>query len=226
LIFGNSFSAAFTQAFDKLVQDKNYAVTVTSSWGASPIKEIPNKGEWDKANDFYWSSTVPNLIRQLREGDIVFLINDMVEFSPKKKTSETAKKLQLLETGLMRFSSELKEQGVTLAILNGNPFAREASCKPESAIKQWYSPFGSKKCEIPDRETTLERRKSLDEVLNRVSLASGVKVVDLLGVFCPLAACNYHASDGSILYRDERSHPSVEAAKLSGEVFFRQFTDH
>jgi hypothetical protein len=226
LIFGNSFSAAFTQAFDKLVQDKNYAVTVTSSWGASPIKEIPNKGEWDKANDFYWSSTVPNLIRQLREGDIVFLINDMAEFSPKKKTSETAKKLQLLETGLMRFSSELKEQGVTLAILNGNPFAREASCEPESAIKQWYSPFGSKKCEIPDRETTLERRKSLDEVLNRVSLASGVKVVDLLGVFCPLAACNYHASDGSILYRDERSHPSVEAAKLSGEVFFRQFTDH
>ncbi|MFN9660105.1 MAG: acyltransferase family protein [Cyanobacteriota bacterium] len=225
LILGNSFSAAFAHAFEKLVKDRNYAVTITSSWGASPIKEIPNKGIWDKANDFYWSSTVPSLTKQLRAGDIVFLINDMAEFSPKEKTGEIAKKLELLGLGLTRFSAELKAQGITLAILNGNPFAREAGCKPESAVKQWYSPFGNKKCAMPDRETTLERRKQLDKILNRVSTASEVMIVDLLDVFCPLDECTYYAKDGSILYRDESSHPSVEAAKLSGDVLYRLFTE-
>ena len=226
LILGNSFSAAFTHAFDKLVEDKSYAVIVTSSWGASTIKEIPNKGIWDKANDFYWSSTVPSLINQLRAGDIVFLVNDMAEFSPKEKTSGISKQLKLLESGLVRFSTELKARGITLAILNGNPFAREAGCKPQSAVKQWYSPFGNNKCKIPDRKTTLERRKQLDEVLDKVSSTAGVKIVDLFGVFCPLDECTYYASDGSILYRDEWSHPSVEAAKLSGDVFFEHFADH
>lgn len=225
LILGNSFSAAFTHAFDKLVEKQNYAVTLTSSWGASPVKEIPNKSTWDKANDFYWNSTVPSLVEQLRAGDIVFLINDMAGFSPKTKTSENTKGLQLLESGIARFSNELKARGIRLAILNGNPFAREANCNPESAVSQWYSPFGSKKCEIPDRKTTLDRRKNLDEVLRRVSTTSEVKVVDLLAVFCPFEKCTYYAKDGSILYRDEWSHPSVEAAKLSGDAFFKQFAD-
>jgi peptidoglycan/LPS O-acetylase OafA/YrhL len=226
LILGNSFSVAFTQAFDKLIEKQNFAVTITSSWGASPIKEIPNTGTWDKANDFYWNSTVPDLLKQLREGDIVFLINDMESFSPKKTTDEDSNRLRLLELGLTRFSNELKARGITLAILNGNPFAREANCNPQSALSQWYSPFGKKKCEIPNRETTLERRKNLDKVLQKVSTTSGVKTVDLLGVFCPFEECTYFAKDGSILYRDEWSHPSVEAAKLSGDIFFMQFADH
>ncbi|MFN9622460.1 MAG: acyltransferase family protein [Cyanobacteriota bacterium] len=226
LIFGDSFSAAFTHAFDHLVEDLNYAVTVTSSWGASPIKEIPNNSTWNQINDYYWTATVPRLLNQLRAGDIVFLINDMEGFSPKKKTNETIRRLQLLESGLNRFSNELRTRGISLAVLNGNPFAREAGCKPESAVRQWYSPFGQKKCELPNLETTLERRKQLDEVLSRVSTSSGVKIVDLLGVFCPLEECTYFAKDGSMLYRDEWSHPSVEAAKLSGDVFFKHFANH
>ena len=225
LVFGNSFSAAFTHAFDKLIEKRNYAVTLTSSWGASPIKEIQNKGPWDKANDFYWNSTVPGLIKELRTGDIVFLINDMAGFSPKKQTNENTKQLQLLELGLTRFSKELKTQGIALAILNGNPFAREAGCTPESAAIQWFSPFGNHKCKIPNRKTTLERRRDLDEVLQKVSTSSGIAVIDLLEVFCPLEECTYYAKDGSFLYRDEWSHPSVEAAKLSGDVFFKHFTE-
>ena len=226
LILGDSFSAAFTHAFDKLVLERNYAVTITSSWGASPVKEIPNNGTWDKANDFYWNSTVPDLIEELRAGDTVFLVNDMEEFSPKMNTNQSSKQLQLLELGLIRFSKELKSQGIGLAILNGNPFAREASCTPEAAISQWYSPYGSRKCEIPDKKITLERRKGLDKVLKKVSSTRGVKIIDLLAIFCPLDECTYYAKDGSILYRDSASHPSVEAAKLSGEVFFKQFTDY
>jgi peptidoglycan/LPS O-acetylase OafA/YrhL len=224
LILGNSFSAAFTHAFDKLVLERNYAVTITSSWGASPVKEIPNKGTWDKANDFYWNSTVPGLVKQLRAGDIVFLINDMAGFSPKTKTSENAKGLQLLESGITRFSNELKAGGIRLAILNGNPFAREANCNARSAARQWYNPFADENCKIPDRKTTLQRRGELDKLLKRVSTSNQVKIVDLLGVFCPFEKCTYYSKNGSMLYRDEFSHPSVEAAKLSGDVFFKQFT--
>src|SRR5690606_7356044 len=35
LVIGNSFSAAFVQAFDELVEKDGFAITVTSSWGAS-----------------------------------------------------------------------------------------------------------------------------------------------------------------------------------------------
>ena len=225
LILGNSFSAAFTHAFDKLVENQNYAVTITSSWGASAIKEIPNKGTWDKANDFYWNSIVPDLIKELRTGDIVFLVNDMAGFSPKKKTNQNTNQLRLLELGLIRFSNELKSQGVTLAILNGNPFAREANCNSLSAARQWYSPFGVENCKIPDKKTTLQRRRELDKLLTKVSQSNQVKIIDLLDIFCPLEKCTYYSKNGLMLYRDEFSHPSIEAARLSGDVFFRHFSD-
>ena len=100
LVIGNSFSTAFTHAFDRLVLENGYSVTTTSSWGTSAIKEIPNSGPWNKANDFYWSSTVLDLVGKLRQGDIVFLINDMASFSPKSKSQEDEKNLKFLETGL------------------------------------------------------------------------------------------------------------------------------
>lgn len=224
LLIGDSFATAFTQSFDKLVQERNYAVTITSSFQSSPIREIPNKSVLSKANDFYWNSSVPSLIKELRAGDIVFLINSLREFSLAKKTSQNTRQLQLLEKGFVRFSNELKSQGIAMAILNAIPFAIEAGCTPQIGAIQWYSPFGNQKCKIPDRKTTLERRSNLDKVLKRVSTSGGVMVIDLLGVFCPLEECTYHAVDGAFLYRDEFGHPSVEAAKLSGDIFLKKFT--
>src|SRR5438874_1103541 len=52
-VLGNSYSAACLQAFDQVVQSDEYSVTVTSSWGASPVAEIPDSSPWDKANDYY-----------------------------------------------------------------------------------------------------------------------------------------------------------------------------
>jgi peptidoglycan/LPS O-acetylase OafA/YrhL len=136
LVLANSFSAAFTQAFDRLVLEKNFSATVTSSWGASVIKEFPNNSAWDKANSFYWSSVVPELIGRLKAGDIVFLANDMTYFSPQKTSESNSGSIQLLKAGLNRFSSELKQKEITLAVLHGNPFAREAGCNSQSAARQ------------------------------------------------------------------------------------------
>jgi peptidoglycan/LPS O-acetylase OafA/YrhL len=223
LVIGNSFSTAFTQAFDDLVLLDNYSVTITSSWGASPVKEMPNKTQWDKVNNYYWDSVVPSLINRLKPGDLVFLINDMAGFSPRYKTFETNEMLKQLESGLETLSDKLSTRGIRLAILHGNPFAREANCQPVSASKQWFNPFGSP-CQLPNRSESLLRRDNLNKVLVSLEAEGKLHIVDIFDVFCPEDQCTYNAKNGQILYRDEHSHPSVEGAHLSSPIIRKVLT--
>jgi peptidoglycan/LPS O-acetylase OafA/YrhL len=223
MVLGNSFSTAFTQAFDDLVTLDGYSVTITSSWGASPVKEIPNNGTWDKANYYYWDSVVPSLINRLKPGDWVFLINDMAEFSPKYRTSETNEHLKQLESGLKALSDKLSARGIQLAILHGNPFAREANCQPVIAAKQWFHLFGGP-CQLPSRSESLLRRDNLNQVLVSLEAAGKLHIIDLFDVFCPEEQCTYNAKNGQVLYRDEFSHPSVEGVRLSSPIIRKVLT--
>lgn len=223
VVLGNSFSTAFTQAFDDLVVLDGYSVTITSSWGASPVKEIPNNTTWDKANYHYWESVVPSLLNRLRPGDWVFLINDMAEFSPKYRTSETNEMLKQLESGLDALSGQLSARGIQLAILHGLPFAREAHCQPVIAAKQWFHIFGGP-CQLPSRRESLLRRDNLNKVLVSLEAEGKLHIVDIFDVFCPEEQCTYNARNGQILYRDEFSHPSVEAARLSSPIIRKVLT--
>jgi peptidoglycan/LPS O-acetylase OafA/YrhL len=223
LVLGNSFSAAFTQAFDDLVVLDEYSVTITSSWGASPVKEIPNNSTWDKANYYYWDSVVPSLINRLRPGDWVFLINDMAGFSPKYRTSETNESLKQLESGLEALSDKLSTRGIRLAILHGNPFAREANCQPVVAAKQWFNLSGGP-CQLPSRGESLLRRDNLNKVLVSLEAEGKLHIVDIFDVFCPEEQCTYNAKNGQLLYRDEFSHPSVEGVRLSSSIIRKVLT--
>lgn len=216
LVIGNSFSSAFVQGFDDLVLKDNYAVTLTSSWGASEVKEIPNRSSWDRINDYYWADVVPGLVAKLKPGDWVFLINDMALLSPEQPTAASRERLAQLRRGLQRLSTELSERGISLAVLHGNPFAREAECQPATAADQWFTPFGTR-CSMPGRTASLVRRKRLDDLLTELEAQGRLTVVDLFDIFCPKERCSYNASDGQLLYRDEFSHPSVEAVRLSAE---------
>jgi peptidoglycan/LPS O-acetylase OafA/YrhL len=217
LVLGNSFGTAFTQAFDDLVVSDGYLVTIISSWGASPVKEIPNKTTWDKANNYYWDSVVPSALDRLRSGDWVFLISDLAKFSPKYKTSLTNENLKQLESGLEALSDKLSARGIRLAILHGIPFAREAYCQPVAAAKQWFSPFGGP-CQLPSKTESLLRRKTLDKILVSLEEKGKLQIVDIFDVFCPEEQCTYHAKNGQFLYRDEFSHPSVEGVRLSSSI--------
>ena len=223
LVIGNSFSTAFTQSFDDLVLLDGYSVTITSSWAASPVKEIPNKGLFAKTNYYYWDSVVPSLINRLKPGDWVFLINDMAMFSPKYRTSETNEMLKQLESGLETLSDKLSTRGIRLAILHGNPFAREANCQPVIASKQWFNPFGGP-CQLPNRSESLLRRDNLNKVLVSMEAEGKLQIVDIFDVFCPEDQCTYSAKNGQILYRDEYSHPSVEGARLSSPIIRKVLT--
>ena len=182
MVLGNSFSAAFTQAFDDLVVLDGYSVTITSCWGASSVKEIPNKTAWDKSNNYYWESVVPSLINRLRPGDWVFLINDMAEFSPKRSTPKIHETLKQLKSGLGALSDKLSARDIRLSILHGNPFAREANCQPVVAAKQWFHPFGGP-CQLPSRSESLLRRDNLNKVLVSLETEGKLRIVDLFDVF-------------------------------------------
>jgi hypothetical protein len=223
LVLGNSFSAAFTQAFDDLVLVDDYAVTITSSWGASPVPTIPNTTPWRKENDWYWKHVIPELSGRLQAGDWVFLVNDLAEFSPSKSTPQSKAQLQKLRIGLEQFSERLSAQGVRLAVLHGIPLAREANCDPVIAVRQWFHPFGSP-CRIPDRSSSLQRRQNLDHMLMALQQQGKIQVIDIFDVFCPDDSCTYTAPSGEVLYRDAHSHPSVEAVRLAAPILRRHLT--
>ncbi len=217
LVIGNSFSAAFVPAFGTIADSENYAFIVTSSWGASVVREIPNSGPWNKASDYYWQKVVPTLLGNLKNGDVLLLVNDMHDFSPPAATAESQEQLRHLESGLSAMHEKLQKQGISIAVVHGLPFARDAACEPESAIDQWFSPAGSP-CKFISRQDTLARRKPLDMVLSRLVAEKKITLIDLLDIFCPAEVCNYKAANGEILYRDVYSHPSVEAAQLSAST--------
>lgn len=217
LVLGNSFSAAFVQAFDQLVESDQYSVTITSSWGASPVAEIPNTSVWDKANNYYWGAVIPSLVSHLRAGDWVFLINDLADLSPEQASFDSNQRLRQLEVGLGNLAEQLSNRGISLAVLHGIPFAREAGCEPNVAVPQWFAPFGSP-CRFISREQTLFRRAKLDQTLSSLRKQGRIAVVDLINVFCPRQICTYDASNGQMLYRDISSHPSVEAVRLSAPL--------
>jgi len=217
LVLGNSFSAAFVPAFDQLVESDNYAVVLTSSWGASPGPDIDNHGSWDKANDYYWGQVAPSLIDSLRPGDAVFLVSDLANFSPPEEAASGENRLSQLENSFANLSGELYSRDIGLAVLDGLPFVREAMCDPSTASKQWFAPFGGP-CRYYSKNETISRRSHLDKTLSSLQEQRDITVVDLMDEFCPGEICTYEAEDGQMLYRDISSHPSVEAARLSAPV--------
>ncbi|MEB3167102.1 MAG: acyltransferase family protein [Synechococcaceae cyanobacterium] len=212
LVLGNSFSASFVAAFDPLVRQDGYAVTVSSAWAASPVPEITNLGPYAPINSHYWQAVAPALIAKLRPGDWVFLASDMMMFSPAQPQPGHQQALRQLEQGLTRLSGQLGRRGIRLAVLHGNPFAREAECHPASAIPQWFAPGGGP-CVLPDRRSSLRRRQPLDRLLRRLERQGALRVVDLFDAFCPGPRCTYLGADGTVLYRDEHSHPSIESLR-------------
>jgi peptidoglycan/LPS O-acetylase OafA/YrhL len=223
MVFGDSFSAAFVQAFDDLVLSDGYAVTIVPCWSASPLKEVPNHTFRNKINDYYWDRVVPSLMNQLKPGDWVFLASNMAQFAPKARISGTQERLQQFERGLNILSEKLSAKGIHLAVLHGLPFASEANCKPIVAAKQWFSPFGGP-CKLPNRRESLRRYENLNTMLVSLESSGKLRIVNLFDVFCPDEKCTYNAPNGQFLYRDEYSHPSIEAARLSAPTIRKVLT--
>ena len=219
LVVGNSFSAAFTHAFDQLVQKDEYAIIITSSFGAGATPGIKMKRGFDELSNDYWRRIVPQISNLLKPGDIILMINDLNYFSPLHQDQESKEYLGIFESEINRFSNQMKAKGIQIFFTRSLPFARDAKCEPAVAAKQWFNQFGEGPCDYFTRKDTLIRMEPFNQVLDRLEKQQIVKTIDLMPVFCPGVICDYNGPGGIILYRDSKSHPTEEAAALSGKIF-------
>jgi len=219
LVVGNSFTAAFTHAFDKLVQQDQYAVIITSSFGAGPTPKIKFKNGFDNLSTDYWTRIVPELTNLLKPGDLILMINDLSDFLPVRQDSDSKEYLRIFESDLTDLSNQMKAKGIKIFFTKSLPFARDANCEPAVAAKQWFNQFGEGPCDYISQKETLIRMEPLNHVLDRLEQKHIIKTIDLMPIFCPGEICNYNGPGGVILYRDSKSHPTEEAAALSGRIF-------
>ena len=216
LVIGNSFSAAEVELVDVLREEGQGAVILTSSWAASPVREMPNISPWAKANDYYWDVVVPQLIKELRSGDFLVMLNDLSSLLPAKPSPASVQDLQRLEDGLSRIVRDMHARGVSVIFQSATPRIRDARCTPTMATKQWFNLAEPKVCNYYSKSETLRRRQPLTEVLARVEkLNSNFHVLDLMPVLCTGKTCHMRGQDGEFLYRDIHGHPSVEANHLA-----------
>lgn len=216
VVIGNSFSAAEFEMYSVLNEMKLGTVVATSSWGASPVQEIPNHGQWSKANNYYWSTVVPALIAPLHRGDVLIMINDLSGFAPSTQDPKVAARLALFKAGLDNLSKNMAAREVQIVFQTQNPLLRDANCSPDMAQLQWFNIRGNLRCRFYSKAETRHRlgplRQMLDEVQNR---NKNFHILDLFSVMCPGDLCTFQNDKGVFLYRDIWSHPSIEANRLS-----------
>jgi hypothetical protein len=217
LVIGNSFSAAFVQAFDELAELSAMSTIVTSSWGASIAPGVLNDGTWDKANTYYWAEVVPALIADLLPRDRVIIMSDVANISASLAATNTeaqiaAQRLDAAKNGLRDFAETLAAREIGLSVLGPLPFARDANCTPAQGQSQWFSPAGQS-CTFLTRAETRTRMTQTRQMLNGLEAEGILRVLDLFNYFCESSVCDYVDAKGQLLYRDVWSHPSVEAAR-------------
>jgi hypothetical protein len=144
------------------------------------------------------------------------MVNDGVIFSPKNRDEADQKRLNDLRQGLLRMSEELSKRGISIIYQSGYPFMREANCTPDSAMPQWWHLNSNPPCTYYTKTESLERRRVYNKLLIELqNKLSNFFVLDLFEVFCPGVMCKFYNEEGIFLYRDEWSHPSVEACILA-----------
>ena len=223
LIAGNSIAAAFVPAFDRLVAEDGYAITITSAWGAPPLPSLPSTGVWNGVHRYYWDDAIPRLIGRLRPGDTVLIVSNLSAFAAGDPARDRGPLLKM-ERALEALSVDLRERGLRLAVIDALPFAHEAECEPLIAGKQWFAPLGGP-CRYYSREETLRRRAGIDDVLSRLQRAGRIEVIDLFDIFCPGIDCTYFSASGELLYLDNAGHPSIPGARLSAEAIRKVLLD-
>jgi hypothetical protein len=220
LIIGNSFSAAECEMYAALADRGLGSVIATSTWGASPVPELPNNSPWSEVSAYYWDSVIPALTSRLDRGDVVIMINDLTPTMMDFNGGWAPERLAQLKTGLQRLADDLRRKDVQIIFQSQNPYMREAQCTPEVAIRQWHWADALSPCHYYSKSASIQRIRPLVDMLENVQSAyPNFHIVDLFPVMCPGKICRFYNEQGTLLYRDEFSHPSIEANRLARPVF-------
>jgi peptidoglycan/LPS O-acetylase OafA/YrhL len=222
LVIGDSFSAAEFELYSALYENGLGKVVATATWAAMPVPEVKIDNNCELSNQYYWDTVIPQLAAQLRAGDVLLMVNDLWNFTPKDRTPADDERLELLETGLSRIAAEFRAKGVAIVFQSHNPFMRESGCTPDIAKPQWFNLSDRGPCVYYTKEESLRRMAPLRATLERVRRSHGnFFVLDLFPVMCSGEVCGFYSHDQQPLYRDEWSHMSVEANYLARPVFLQ-----
>ena len=221
LVVGNSYSAAELEMYTVLGDTGQGLVSLTSSWGASPTPNIQASPTWAKqTNAYYWNDVIPSLISQLSTGDVLVLISDLSDLSPATQTEESQMWINVLKEDMAEIARKLKTRGIKIIFQSGTPFMREAQCAPDAAVKQWFQFGNNGSCVYYSKEYTLNRLRPLNEALREVERKNdNFYVFDLFSTLCEDNLCAYQNAQGTFLFRDIYSHPSLEASALGRQAF-------
>ncbi|MBE9065621.1 acyltransferase [Leptolyngbya cf. ectocarpi LEGE 11479] len=214
LAIGDSSSAAEIAMLKSLHDDDvNSSVTITSSWGASPVRGILNTSSWSGTNTYYWEDVIPELLTHLRDGDVLLIIDNVNNYSPVKQTEKSRNKILTLIERLEQFTQDLDQKGIGIIFQTGTPFIKDANCTPLSSA-QWFNLT----CNYLSKSASLSRRAPLhNALLDLQERYQNFYVLDIFHDLCPGSVCKYTTDDGVYLFRDKYAHPSVEGSKLASE---------
>ncbi|PKA27043.1 acyltransferase [Leptospira sp. mixed culture ATI2-C-A1] len=209
LVLGNSYSAAQVYMFQVLPEIQSM-VTITSSLGSFPAPNLPFPNNWEKTNQYYWQDVVPKLTGELKENDGILMVYDLSSVITEED------KMNLFINELSQFVSTFKSKKINVIFQHTIPLMRESNCNPDLAQIQWWHKFQEPPCLYFSKEETLSRRKPFHEKLLSIKNEhSNFYILDLMDIFCPEKECRFVNPKGDFLYRDEFSHPSVEASILA-----------
>jgi peptidoglycan/LPS O-acetylase OafA/YrhL len=219
LVAGSSFAAAEFEMYSVLAENGLGAVVATASLGASALPEISNTGPFAKENEYYWRDVLPTLFSQLKEGDVVILLNDLAGFAPAETNRFTIDAVAQLRAGLEHLVKELGQRGIQVIFQSANPFMREAQCTPEMASPQWFNIGTAPPCTYYTKTESLKRRQPLQDALEALqSTNPNFHILDLFPVLCPDNTCKFYNDQKVFLYRDESSHMSIAANYMARPV--------
>ena len=211
-MIGDSFSAAERELVAGLAEEKLGAVALTSSWGASPVRELVSASSWSKTSKYYWASVVPALLEKLRAGDFLVMINNVAKLTAAEPDANSQAHLRSLAQGLVRLAEQMQTRGINIIFQTGNPYMRDAHCTPAMARKQWLNIGEPTICNYLSRAETLHRRRPLSNLLAKIERTHpNFHVLDLMPVLCPGPICRMQSGD-TVLYRDYWAHLTIEAS--------------
>jgi hypothetical protein len=82
------------------------------------------------------------------------------------------------------------------------------------------------RCTLFSEGETIARSANLHNMLSNLEDQNYIVLIDLLNIFFPEDVCGYQLSDGTVMYRDEWSHPSVEAARHSATIIRKKLKSY
>ncbi|XDD41535.1 acyltransferase family protein [Leptospira sp. WS60.C2] len=209
LVIGNSFGVAMVPMFQSIAESHSQ-VTIISSLGSAPAPNLSTENNWLKTHEYYWNQIIPEFIKELKPNDHIILVFDINGFTYERNS------VKIFSNALNELITSLKSKKINVILQHTIPYMRESNCTPDMAIKQWWHFQWAPPCHYFTKDETIAKREPLSNALNELqNQHANFYVLDLLDIFCPDTICTFMHPNGQFLYRDEFSHPSIEASILA-----------